>query len=224
MNVSSSEWRIWMAWLLVGIPGGVLALAVAAETPPWMVGFARSGNEADTSGYAVGWAVVLAGALTGASLGAVQRLVLRKRLPNLVGWVWASSAGFGLAFTVVWAVGGLQHGNLAHHAVPHAVDLAGPVGGAAIGAVFGAFQWLVLRRHVRRAGWWVPANSVGFGAGWVLAAATPVDGVLAHFVGGGIVGAVVAFTTGAVLLWLLRRPRTDRRPDRAAYIPGQPVT
>ena len=163
MNASSSRWHTWLAWLLVGIPGGVLAMAVAAETPPFIVGFARSGNESDTSGYAVGWAVVLAGALTGASLGAVQRLVLRKRLPNLAGWAWASSAGFGLAFTVVWAVGGFQHGNLAHHTVPHAVDLAGPVGGAAISAGFGAFQWLVLRRHVRRAGCWVPANSCGFG-------------------------------------------------------------
>src|SRR5205085_421451 len=139
-DASSSGWRTWLAGLLVGIPGGVLAMAVAAETPPFIVGFARSGNESDTSGYAVGWAVVLAGALTGASLGAVQRLVLRKRLPNLAGWVWVSSAGFGLAFTVVWAVGGLQHGNLAHHTVPHAVDLAGPVGGAASAWSSGRFS------------------------------------------------------------------------------------
>ncbi len=115
MNASSSRWHTWLAWLLVGIPGSVLAMVVAAETPHFIVGFARSGNESDTSGYAV----ELAGALTGASLGAVQRLVLRKRLPNLAGWAWASSAGFGLAFTVVWAVGGFQHGNLAHHTVPH---------------------------------------------------------------------------------------------------------
>src|SRR5260221_3991110 len=103
-------------------------MAVAAETPPFMAGFAKSGNEADTSGYTVGWTIVLAGALTGASLGAVQRWVLRKRLANLAGWVCVSSTGFGLAFTVVWSVSGLQHGNLAHYTLPHAVDLAGPVG------------------------------------------------------------------------------------------------
>jgi hypothetical protein len=210
-NESAAGGRLWLEWVLTGIAAGIAALAMAAETPPFAAGFATSGDEADTSGYAVAWAVALAGLLTGATLGAVQKLVLRGRLARLKGWVWASAAGFAVAFTAVWASSGAQHGTLAHHALPHAVDLAGPLGGVVIGTAFGASQWVVLRRQMRGAGWWVPANAAGFGGGWVLAAATPVNDVPAHFVGGAVVGLTLAATTGLVLVWLLRRPGLEKK-------------
>src|SRR5207249_10353552 len=105
---------------------------------------ARTCAAANTLGWTVGWAILLAGALAGATFGAIQRLVLRRVLPHLDGWVWVSTAGFGMAFTAVWALGGGGHGAVAHHALPHAVDLAGPLGGAMIGAALGASQWLIL--------------------------------------------------------------------------------
>jgi hypothetical protein len=213
LNVAADERNVWVAWVLAGGVAGLLALAVAAETPPFLVGVLPSGDEQNTSGWTVGWAILLAGALAGATFGAVQRLVLRRVLPHLNGWVWVSTAGFGTAFAAVWALGGGRHGAVAHHALPHAVDLAGPLGGAIIGAALGASQWLILRRHLRRAGWWVPFNGVGFVAGWLVAAATPVDGVPAHFVGGGTAGLVLAAITGAALVWLLAGPKaaTQRR-------------
>jgi hypothetical protein len=204
----ADERNVWLAWVLSGTVAGLFGLAIAAETPAFLAGAVPSGDEANTSGWMVGWAILLGGALAGITFGATQRLVLRRVLPRLDGWVWVSTAGFAAAFTVVWALGGASYGDLAHHALPHGIDLAGPLGGAIIGAAFGASQWLILRRHVRGAGWWVPANVGGFAAGWILAAATPVDGVPAHFVGGSVVGLVLAAITGAALVWSLQSRTT----------------
>ena len=47
-------------------------------------------------------------------------------------------------------------------------------------------------------------------------AATPVDDVPAHFVGGGVVGLALAAITGAALVWLLQHPRPATHRDGAA--------
>jgi hypothetical protein len=221
LNVGADERNVWLAWVLAGVVAGLLALAIAAETPPFLVGVLPSGDEQNTSGWTMGnWAILLAGALAGATFGAIQRLVLRRVLPHLDGWVWVSTAGFGMAFTAVWALGGGQHGAVAHHALPHAVDLAGPLGGAIIGAALGASQWLILRRYLPRAGWWVPFNGVGLAAGWLLAAATPVDGVPAHFVGSSVVGLALAAITGAALVWLLEGAKVATQRRQRGYVLG----
>ena len=94
--------------------------------------------------------------------------------------------------------------------------VGGLAGMGLFGTVLGALHWLVLRRRVARAGWWVLASGVG----WVTGA--PVGAVL----GGGLsaalgwsgsgaidwaltwagVGAIYGAITGRVLVWLLRRP------------------
>ena len=217
-HVPAGRW-FWLAWVLASVAAGIVGLAIMAETPPFEVGVARSGDPTDTTGYSVAWAVILGGLLCGATLGGVQRRLLRRRLAPLAGWTPASAAGFALGFTAVWALAGAAHGAAyGHHAVPHAVDGAGTPGGALLGAAFGAAQWLVLRRRVARAGWWVPANAAGFAAGWALAAAAPVDGVPAHFTGGAIFGAVLGLLTGGALVWLLAhvpRPTGAHEPTRA---------
>ena len=77
----------------------------------------------------------------------------------------------------------------------------------------GVPQWLVLRRHLRHAGWWVLANALAWSLGlavpfvalalvpdaapfWVWAATGIVSGLL--------MGLVVGALTGLALLWLMR--------------------
>lgn len=43
--------------------------------------------------------------------------------------------------------------------------LTGALAGAVAGAVIGAAQWLVLRRRIANASWWIPATSLGFALG-----------------------------------------------------------
>ena len=112
MNVGADERNVWLAWVLAGVVAGLLALAIAAETPPFLAGVLPSGDEQNTSGWTMGWAILLAGALAGATFGAIQRLVLRRVLPHLDGWVWVSTAGFGIAFTPSGRWAGADTGRL----------------------------------------------------------------------------------------------------------------
>lgn len=92
---------------------------------------------------------------------------------------------------------------------------------AMVGLACGITQWRALRRQVGRAGWWVPANTLGLavgaaaGLGW-LALLNTLTGtnyyedwlasvlVLASF--GAVTGAVGGAITGGVLARLLRHP------------------
>ena len=77
--------------------------------------------------------------------------------------------------------------------------LLGAVGSSVGGASLGIAQWLVLRRHVSRPGWWVLASTVGFAVSFAVGLAVDVA------VGFALYGAI----TGGVLVWLLRQPSRE---------------
>jgi WD40 repeat protein len=115
--------------------------------------------------------VLIGSAVAGALTGAAQWLCLRRYFPKAGWWVLVTTGGLtvgsGMGWAGGWALAGAEH-------VPSAIPgvattwLAGLVGGIA--------QWLYLRRHVKRAGWWVPASTLMVGipvaggavAAWVL--------------------------------------------------------
>ena len=69
--------------------------------------------------------------------------------------------------------------------------------------MLGVLQWLVLRRQVARAGWWVLASTVG----WIVGGL--VSGITDTAAGWAVLGAVYGAITGAVLVWLLRHRAAD---------------
>jgi len=80
--------------------------------------------------------------------------------------------------------------------------------GAAFGCALGMMQWLVLRRWVYRAGWWVLGNIVSWTVSFFLE-----DVIVIAVKGTGLVvaceivgGTVAAIITGLTLVWLLRNP------------------
>jgi hypothetical protein len=75
---------------------------------------------------------------------------------------------------------------------------------AAAGALAGTLQWLVLKRWVACAGWWVLASSISWvGTAWVYASLTRGNDV--HIVlGGAASGTLSGAITGLALVWLLR--------------------
>ncbi len=82
--------------------------------------------------------------------------------------------------------------------------MAGYVGVAVGGVVVRVLQWLVLRRQVGRAGWWVLASTVGWAVG----------GHVGGTLGWAVLGAVYGAITGSVLVWLLRqRPSGSEQPS-----------
>ena len=96
--------------------------------------------------------------------------------------------------------------------------------GVVVGTVVaGSAQWLVLRKHTRRSGWWVLASTVGWTtsgvvsrtrawnadevSAWTVAASGVVDSAVA--------GAVAGAITGYVLALLLRYPIEERSEAEA---------
>lgn len=150
-------------------------------------------------------------------MGQAQALVLRRRLPEVRSWVSATLLGAVAA----WALGMLPSTLMsvlgrAEEQSPTPVSgalqllLAVPLGLVA-GAILGFPQWRVLRRHVRRAGWWLVANALAWACGmplvFVAAGVRPAAGTLttAVMVAASLAaaGAVVGAIHGAFLVRLL---------------------
>jgi hypothetical protein len=151
--------------------------------------------------------MVLGLALCVAALGIAQGLILR---PYLDGAGW-----WGLAIGVTLWLGS----SLTELVAFINIDLltAGFVADFLLGGlVCSVLQWLILRRQVARAGWWVLAWTLG----WVVlfAVAVPIAFAASALVGGAfdstanlaigyaVGGAAMGAATGAVLVWLLRHP------------------
>jgi hypothetical protein len=99
------------------------------------------------------------GAVIGTCVGIAQWLVIRPRISGTRWWIGASIVGFAfgkLVGDLVVAQTGIEN------------SLITGLGGAIIGASLGLAQWLVLRRYVAQAGWWVAASAVAWAIAWII--------------------------------------------------------
>jgi hypothetical protein len=91
--------------------------------------------------------------------GLLQYLLLRRYLQRMGWWIATTTLGWSLAF-----IGG----SLLYRASYTTLDV-NSMGFVAlsivlVGGAIGLAQWLVLRRRVRYAAWWILANVLGWGA------------------------------------------------------------
>jgi hypothetical protein len=99
------------------------------------------------------WISLGSSAALGLVIGIGQWWALKRYGHRIGGWVWATAAGY-LIFSA-WA---------SAFSMPGPAWFGGPVPVVINGAILGLTQWLVLRRHVDQALWWI-LISIG---GWVL--------------------------------------------------------
>ena len=205
-------WRLWLLWVLASVVGGVvgmvatsLAIRVFAPVVDIVAGMAIG---------SLGWALfaVVDEFAVGVGVGVLQWLVLSRHLARTDRWIVASAVGWaiGRAVAVTTALVFLALG------LPVSVGLgwSGLVGWFAVGAGAGVLQWLVLRRHLARASWWIVASVVGWGGGSIAGgllqvllvaygefeSASAYIAIIGMTAGG---AAVYGAITGAALVWLL---------------------
>jgi len=177
-------WPLWLQWAV-------------ASTLGWVIGdIAR--EVVDLPGGAF---------LAGAIVGGMQWLVLRAHVRQAGWWVLASAAGAGLTGLVVESL--LVDTGLLDRVWLLSWGAGVLLMGATVGAVVGAAQWVVLRRWVRRAGWWVLASSAGVALGDAL---TEVLVPRSLFLDLAMSGAACEVLRGIVLAWLLQNPKEAESP------------
>lgn len=194
-------WLLWLGWTAANAIGW--AVGLTAENAAQLALEAASGGvlvEAEGGAVLEG----VGGFLFGLAVGVMQWVALRRWIAGAAAWVPATAGGFALAGIIG---GALQ-------------DVGVAVGGLVIsfgfGLAAGTLQWLILRRQVKRSGWWAPASAVLVFCGLIvgLIVSVTLTGEMPDVYGSGAAfaaagGAVFGMTSGFVLLWLLRQPMSE---------------
>jgi hypothetical protein len=219
------ERRLWARWVLANAVGEAVGLGITALVGAVVVLSGGEGNGAlATLGLAT-LAVVAGTLVEGTVVGTAQWLVLRRPLPRMRWRTWAAATGAG-AF-LAWTLGMIPStvlslsagsGGEAAQAEPSEAFVYGLafLMGLVLGPVLGFAQWLALRRYVRGAALWMPANALAWAFGMVV-----IFVGIDPAIGGGfgpfsvailvftlaLTGAVVGTIHGLALVRLLRSVR-----------------
>ena len=229
-NTGAAGAGLWLKWVLANALGEALGLGGTALIFALSVLYAGEGTGLYAILVLAAFSVLAGTLIEGTVVGTAQWLVLRKPLPRMRWrtWVLATGAGAFLAWTLGMLPStllSLGSGGGASPAEPGEATVLGLafLMGLVLGPVLGVPQWLVLRRFVRRAALWVPANALAWGCGMVVIFAG-IDLALGGDFSPGIVpilaltlacaGALVGAVHGLALVWLLRPARRLKHGGR----------
>lgn len=124
-------------------------------------------------GYAIGrLSNILVGGAIGAALGAGQAFVLRHHIRQAASWVRASAIGMAIGNILSFTTSGIAY-DIVYGSRPVPFPANDPGGAiavmairaAVVGVAVGMAQWLILRRQVHWAGWWVLASMLAWSGG-----------------------------------------------------------
>ena len=188
-NQMNTDRGYWLAWFLASAMGYGMGALLGLY-------FAYGLFDRDPFDITMG---VTLGTVMGATGGYFQWVVLRERIAGAGWWTLASALALGLAVGAVVAADTGEN-----------YAMAGLLIGSIFGVASGILQWLILRRKIARAGWWVLANLLGsmFGAMAIPIAAAISESSnwnLGVMLFGLVFGAGNGAITGAALVWLLRQ-------------------
>jgi len=152
---------LWWRWTRTVTIGEAVGFAIPAVAGALIAG-------ADLGELAAAPLILVSGFAEGLVLGFSQALVIRRTLPAISSWRWISVTAIGAL--IAWGL------SLVPASIGEGIDELPPAalvtGGLVLGGIFllsiGGLQWLVLREHLPRAGWWVAAVAVA----WVAALTT----------------------------------------------------
>jgi hypothetical protein len=103
----------------------------------------------------------------GIALGVLQWFLLQRRFRNAWRWILATTFGWTLGATIILL------------AMPDGMEF---LAGLITGMTTGTAQWLVLRREVHWAGWWILINIVAWTTGMALLPGVLLTGIVAGLI------------------------------------------
>ena len=211
------DMRLWLAWVAAVTMGWAVDWAVG-----WVVVEVVSRVSPDAI-----WAAFLFHGphVVGIGVALLQALVLRRRLAQAAWWILATGVAAVFGELIRISVTGAVYDAMVEIDAAFLTSIALSI--LAGGLLVGAAQWLILRRLVERAGWWIPASGLGLIAGWLLGAF--VGSIVAEYVLDSpndlkafelvaeLVGAIIyAAITGYALVRLLQSRALDADDARSA--------
>lgn len=218
MANNSSNKEYWLRWTIACGIGEFLGIGVAAGVA--VLHFRFLGEPQTISQRILVIVVmILAGIIEGLITGSFQWVVLKRRFLNMKAKNWLAFTALGAA--TAWFLGMIPSVFFAPDASASPstnvdfsmlqIVLLAALIGIVLGALFGFFQWVELKKHASKASRWIPANSLGWAVGLAiifLGASMPsVDTSLAIViligtVSGLLAGLAVGAITGLFLIKL----------------------
>ena len=162
---------LYLGWVVVtasGLPIGFIVSFVITFLIVRVIGntIQIGDHTAPTEDVIMGYYLV---PILGLSIGGLQWLVLRRYLPRMGWWILVTCLGMLLAHEISDPLRSLVT-SLDFEIDSDYWDFILTM--ILIGGSIGLLQWFVLRKHVSRASWWIPANVIGwalsFGSVFVL--------------------------------------------------------
>ena len=185
MKQPSTNRRFWVLWILAFLSfpiAGLLAFFVGPVTTPVRA--------------------LIAGAISGATLGLIQWLVLKSRLPSLsIWWAVAMSIGMAVGLAISTVLFGSETGG-------NELLWRAAITGLGIGIA----QWIILRQvlPLPESVIWIGVVSLGWTLGWFVTRAAGIDLSLNWSVFGISGSLTFQLLTGLALYFLLRLSQGDK--------------
>ena len=187
-------WRFWGRWVLATTIGWSVGIITAFIVAHLVAPIVYTAIPHETN--------LVFGLCLGAVVGYMQRRFAQNPITASGRWVLSTSIGLGIPF-VVMVIADEFWGGIPLGLVPIV---------AMGGLIAGLLQLRNVRRHSRRSGWWVLANIVGWGLGWL---AMELGSAVGLLFGGVLLGVV----TGGATIWLLQGPPSTEQ-DAGQALPA----
>jgi len=154
--------EFYVTWVLINILSGVAAFVIYllfakiynAVAGDWIVVNGVRHIAEDYLLQYILWPVF------GLLYGYLQYLLLRRYFPRMGWWVLVTTLSLSLTFLEM-DLGRFVFSSLGID--PYSI-VSGVFALMLVGGFLGAAQWLVLRRHIPNAVWWIPASMLGWGS------------------------------------------------------------
>jgi len=148
--------------------------------------------------------------LGGFALGVLQWLNLRQQVTWAIHWIWATPVGALFMFVVMLSIAAIDP-PFSFTALYEVLSYP------TLGLSIGFMQWLVLRRYVQHAEWWILANALIYLFGFIIVSAfqslasslgspSPNNSFIIRIVFFAAMGLIVGMANGIVIARLLRNP------------------